>query len=48
MTTKQTAEASTDNKPGKGEVLIYIDFQGRKLFGKPTAQVETKPEVKPE
>ena len=45
MTTKQTTEASTDNTPKKGEVLIYIDWQGRKLFGKPTAQVETTPEV---
>jgi hypothetical protein len=34
MTTHQTAEATTDAQPGEGEVLLYIDWQGKKLYGK--------------
>jgi hypothetical protein len=34
MTTKQTAEATTDAQPAEGEVLLYIDWQGKKLYGK--------------
>jgi hypothetical protein len=42
MTTKQTASASADAKPKHGEVLIYIDFEGRKIFGKDEASTAQK------
>jgi hypothetical protein len=34
--TDQTEKASTDNQPKAGDVLLYIDWQGNRLFGKPT------------
>lgn len=45
MTTKQTASASKNAQPREGEVLVYIDWQGKKLFGPtPGKAVETKEE----
>jgi hypothetical protein len=48
MTTEKTAKAATDATPGKGEVLVYIDWQGKKLHEKPDAKRMDKTEVKPE
>jgi len=47
MTTKQTAKATTDAKPEAGHVLTYIDWQGKKLHGKPDAKPVKKPEEIP-
>jgi hypothetical protein len=35
MTDKQIAQASKDAEPKEGEVLVYIDWQGNKLYAKP-------------
>ena len=48
MTTEKTAKAATDATPGKGEVLVYIDWEGKKLHEKPDAKRMDKTEVKPE
>jgi hypothetical protein len=33
MTTKQTASATKDATPKDGEQLLYIDWQGNRLYG---------------
>ena len=48
MTTKQTAKAATDAKPEAGQVVTYIDWEGKKLHGKSDAKPVTKTEAKPE
>jgi hypothetical protein len=42
MTAKQTATAVSGAQPKEGEVLIYIDWQGKRIYGKPTHQPATK------
>lgn len=42
MTDKQIAEATTDAQPAEGEVLLYIDWQGKKLYGKTHEKPATK------
>lgn len=41
MTTEETEKATREAQPKEGEVLIYIDHTGAKLYGKP--EVEHKP-----
>lgn len=36
MTTKETDSATSDAKPKEGEVLLYIDWQNRRIYGKNT------------
>lgn len=43
MTTKETASATADAKPKDGEQLLYIDWQGKRVYGKThTAHAEKK------
>lgn len=37
MTTKQTDAATRDAKPAHGDVLLYVDWQGNKIYGQETA-----------
>jgi hypothetical protein len=34
MTTKETDAATRDAKPAEGETLVYIDWQGNRIYGK--------------
>jgi hypothetical protein len=42
MTEKDTAKASPDATPKEGEVLLYIDWQGNKIYGKPAVDHKQK------
>lgn len=35
MTDKDVEKASPDAKPLEGEILLYIDWQGNKIYGAP-------------